>query len=242
MQKNYLSYYFDFVFYSLIIFFITYISAYSNDILHYYSKVNDRNLNIGIELVSVQTNDFFNKLDGSSRTDLINRLEEAKRFVASHKSPSSFVPSVKASCEVFANNERFFSAKTEILYEYYDLFPKAAVEESTINLRLMPDGKIENLKIGDLFEPNTQWQIGLLLKGIEYLKKGGFSFWDNSTIENEIKSGKNPFDYYFYSFVLTKRNSIIIIFQSLSIAPNAAGYPSVEIPLGDIPFLKKSYM
>ena len=69
----------------LIIFFITYISAYSNDILHYYSKVNDRNLNIGIELVSVQTNDFFNKLDGSSRTDLINRLEEAKRLINNYK-------------------------------------------------------------------------------------------------------------------------------------------------------------
>lgn len=198
--------------------------------------------------VNIETNIFqFTNMEQSPQKTEINRLlikplEEAKRFVASHKSPSSFVPSVKASCEVFANNERFFSAKTEILYEYYDLFPKAAVEESTINLRLMPDGKIENLKIGDLFEPNTQWQIGLLLKGIEYLKKGGFSFWDNSTIENEIKSGKNPFDYYFYSFVLTKRNSIIIIFQSLSIAPNAAGYPSVEIPLGDIPFLKKSYM
>ena len=70
---------------TLIIFFITYISAYSNDILHYYSKVNDRNLNIGIELVSVQTNDFFNKLDGNSRTDLINRLEEAKRLINNYK-------------------------------------------------------------------------------------------------------------------------------------------------------------
>ena len=106
----------------------------------------------------------------------------------------------------------------------------------------MPDGKIENLKIDDFFEPNTQWQTQLLLKGIEYLKKSGFSFWDNSTIENEIKSEKKTFDYYFYSFVLTERNSIIIIFHSLSIAPNAVGYPSVEIPLDDIPFLKKSYM
>lgn len=173
---------------------------------------------------------------------LMKPLEDVKRFVLSHESPSHFVPSIKASCKVFANNKRFFSAKTEILYEYYDLFPKAAIEESTINLRLLPDGKIENLKIDDFFEPNTQWQTQLLLKGIEYLKKSGFSFWDNSTIENEIKSEKETFDYYFYSFVLTERNSIIIIFQSLSISPNAVGYPSVEIPLDDIPFLKKSYM
>ncbi len=198
--------------------------------------------------VNVESDIFqFANTEQSSQKAEINRLlmkplEDAKRFVVSHKSPSSFIPSIKANCKVFANNERFFSAKTEILYEYYDLFPKAAIEESTINLRLLPDGKIENLKIGDLFEPNSQWQTQLLLKGIEYLKKSGFSFWDNSTIENEIKSEKNPFDYYFYSFVLTERNSIIIIFQSLSIAPNAAGYPSVEIPLDDIPFLKKSYM
>lgn len=198
--------------------------------------------------VNIESDIFqFANTEQSSQKAEINRLlmkplEDVKRFVLSHESPSHFVPSIKASCKVFANNERFFSAKTEILYEYYDLFPKAAIEESTINLRLLPDGKIENLKIGDLFEPNSQWQTQLLLKGIEYLKKSGFSFWDNSTIENEIKSEKNPFDYYFYSFVLTERNSIIIIFQSLSIAPNAAGYPSVEIPLDDIPFLKKSYM
>lgn len=198
--------------------------------------------------VNVESDIFqFTNTEQSPQKTEINRLlmkplEDVKRFVVSHKSHSSFIPSIKANCKVFANNERFFSAKTEILYEYYDLFPKAAVEESTINLRLLPDGKIENLKIDDFFEPNTQWQTQLLLKGIEYLKKSGFSFWDNSTIENEIKSEKNPFDYYFYSFVLTERNSIIIIFQSLSIAPNAAGYPSVEIPLDDIPFLKKSYM
>lgn len=73
------------IFIIIFITFIAYISAYSNDILHYYSKVNDRNLNIGIENVSVQTNDFFNKLDGNSRTTLINGLEEAKRLINNFK-------------------------------------------------------------------------------------------------------------------------------------------------------------
>lgn len=69
----------------LTIIFITYISAYSNDILHYYSKVNDRNLNIQIDGVLVQTNDFFNKLDDSSKLALINKLEYAKRLIENFK-------------------------------------------------------------------------------------------------------------------------------------------------------------
>ena len=103
--------------------------------------------------VNIESDIFqFANTEQSSQKAEINRLlmkplEDAKRFVLSHESPSHFVPSIKASCKVFANNKRFFSAKTEILYEYYDLFPKAAIEESTINLRLLPDGKIENLKI-----------------------------------------------------------------------------------------------
>ena len=69
----------------LIIFFITYISAYSNDILHYYSKVNDRNLNIKIDAISVQTNNFFNKLDESSKLILMNKFEEVKRLIDNFK-------------------------------------------------------------------------------------------------------------------------------------------------------------
>ena len=73
------------IFIIIFITFIAYISAYSNDILHYYSKVNDRNLNIGVDLVSVQTNVFFNKLDENSRADLIRRLEDAKRLINNYK-------------------------------------------------------------------------------------------------------------------------------------------------------------
>lgn len=87
--------------------FIAYISAYSNDILHYYSKVNDRNLNINTNSFSVQTNDFFYRLDEGSKSALNGRLDEAKRLI---------------------NNFKFFDAITvcnelEILYrDYYELY------------------------------------------------------------------------------------------------------------------------
>lgn len=64
---------------------ITYISAYSNDILHYYSKVNDRNINIEVGSVFVRTNDFINKLDESSKLELNNKLNEAKRLINNFK-------------------------------------------------------------------------------------------------------------------------------------------------------------
>ena len=133
--------------------------------------------------VNIETNIFqFANTEQSPQKTEINRLlmkplEDVKRFVLSHESPSHFVPSIKASCKVFANNKRFFSAKTEILYEYYDLFPKAAIEESAINLRLLPDGKIENLKIEDLsvspfsgklsndFKLNVKGQKKLIITG-----------------------------------------------------------------------------
>lgn len=68
------------------------------------------------------------------------------------------------------------------------------------------------------------------------LKKQKFITWDNSTIEDGIKTKENKFEYYFHSFVITERDSIILIFQSLSIASNVAGYPSVEIPLKELPY------
>ena len=69
----------------LFIIFISYISAYSNDILHYYSKVNDRNINIEIGSVFVKTNDFINKLDDSSKLALSNKLNDAKRLIDNFK-------------------------------------------------------------------------------------------------------------------------------------------------------------
>lgn len=69
----------------LFIILITYISAYSNDILHYYSKVNDRNINIEIGSVFVKTNDFINKLDDSSKLELNNKLNDAKRLIDNFK-------------------------------------------------------------------------------------------------------------------------------------------------------------
>lgn len=69
----------------LFIILITYISAYSNDILHYYSKVNDRNINIEIGSVFVKTNNFINKLDDSSKLELNNKLNDAKRLIDNFK-------------------------------------------------------------------------------------------------------------------------------------------------------------
>ena len=69
----------------LFIILITYISAYSNDILHYYSKVNDRNINIEIGSVFVKTNNFINKLDDSSKLELSNKLNDAKRLIDNFK-------------------------------------------------------------------------------------------------------------------------------------------------------------
>ena len=69
----------------LFIILITYISAYSNDILHYYSKVNDRNINIEIGSVFVKTNDFINRLDDSSKLELSNKLNDAKRLIDNFK-------------------------------------------------------------------------------------------------------------------------------------------------------------
>ncbi len=187
----------------------------------------------------------FDNVEKNSVFEQINNVQmrevnELKTFISSKKAPKDWVSTIKATGKVYRNDGKIFSSWNTILYEYYDMFPKAGISEHTINLAILPNGKVKEIKISDLFEPNKNWQTPLLLKGIELLQKQGFEFWDKTpdSIIKDIKSGKSDFNYYFYSFVITDKNSIIIIFQSLSLAPNSEGYPSVEIPIKDLKFYK----
>lgn len=182
----------------------------------------------------------FKDVSKSSYKEKINKIQmteffDTLKFVKEKKHPNTFTPEVRARSKFYVNNSKLFSAWNEIYYHYYHLFPKAAVSENTINLRISPNGDVIPIKISDLFYSGKDWQTELLLKGIELLKKQKFITWNNSTIEDEIKSKVNEFEYYFYSFVITERDSIVLIFQSLSIAPNVEGYPSIEIPLKELP-------
>ncbi len=171
----------------------------------------------------------------------MQEVNELTTFISTkQKVPADWFSKIKATGKVYQNNSKIFSAWNSIFYEYYDSFPKASISEHTVNLAISPDGKIREIKISDLFENDKNWQMPLLLKGIELLQKQGFEFWDKTPglIIKDIKSGKSDFNYYFYSFVLTDKNSIIIIFQSLALAPNSEGYPSVEISIKDLKFYK----
>ncbi len=187
----------------------------------------------------------FDDVGNSSVFEQINNAQmcevnELVTFISTKKKvPADWVSKIKATGKVYQNSSKIFSAWNSIFYEYYDLFPKAGVSEHTVNLAILPNGNVREIKISELFESGKNWQIPLLLKGIELLKTR-FQFWDKSpnSIIKDIKSGKRDFDYYFYSFVLTDKNSIIVIFQSLALAPNLAGYPSVEIPIKDLQFYK----
>lgn len=166
---------------------------------------------------------------------MMTEFRESISFAKNQKTPEYFKPEIRARSKVYINNSKLFSAWNKVYCSYYNIFPKAYVKDQTVNLQILPNGDVKEIKIEELFDKNSDWQTALLLKGVELLKKQKFEFWDNAKIENEIKNREEKWEFYFYSFVITNRNSIVLIYQSLSLAPNVAGYPSVEIPLSELP-------
>ncbi|ELV06204.1 hypothetical protein, partial [Brachyspira hampsonii] len=63
----------------LFIIFTIYISAYSRDILQYHTVMSDRNANITLESITVNTNK--NTLDANTQYTLNKELEKARKFV-----------------------------------------------------------------------------------------------------------------------------------------------------------------
>ncbi|WP_295157932.1 tetratricopeptide repeat protein [uncultured Brachyspira sp.] len=63
----------------LFVIFFVYISAYSRDILQYHTPMNDRNINITLESISVNTNKI--TIDANSQYNLNKELDKVRKFI-----------------------------------------------------------------------------------------------------------------------------------------------------------------
>ena len=178
----------------IIIIFITYISAYSNDILHYYSEVNDRNLNIGIESVSIQTNDFFYRLDGNSRTELIGRLEEAKRLINNYK----FFEAITLCNELEASYEGYYMLYYLRGFAYYktgDIYYSMLDFKKLLSMYFTEREIFE--VVGNFFDDINDYEYALRTYILAYKIYNDY-YWiflagKTSLKYNDIKSANNYF-------------------------------------------------
>ncbi len=156
-----------------------------------------------------------------------------------------FTGEIKGTSEVYLNKDNIFSAKNEI---YYHRGHGAFVSEEGINYKILKSDEIEKIEIEDLFVAGENWLDALLLEAINTIKETGEEkyLWDSDakvaiagilSYEKEDRTMSKQ-EYYISSFAL-KEDSLILIMQSLSIMPNSAGYPIIEIPFKRIKHLKE---
>ena len=115
------------------------------------------------------------------------------------------------------------------------------IYETGLNFRILPDASVKLMRLSDLFDNSKDWLTPLLIRAVRGLKReyGAEAFWDGSAseIEAEISTGPDK-PKYIHSFVYTGRDTLILIFNELSLMPNAQGMPIVEISTEDLPHYK----
>ncbi len=146
---------------------------------------------------------------------------------------------LRANSQVLVNEPNFLSVINKI---YVHNGEGASINKYGQNFKILPSGKVKEIKLSDLFETDKNWLDALLITAIEHIGKkyGESALWTNSIkkAQNEaLKSGEMK-SKYINSFALTKNDTIILIFESLSLMPNAYGMPTIEIPTKELKFYK----
>lgn len=144
---------------------------------------------------------------------------------------------LRATSELYMCTSMLVSVKNKIYY--YNNGAHGEICESGLNFKILPNGEVKRLQLSDLFDNSEDWLTPLLLESIKALKKeyGADSFWEKDSIESAIATSPDK-PKYIHSFVYTGRGTLILIFNALSLMPNAAGMPTVEISTKGLPFYK----
>ncbi|MFI3291716.1 MAG: hypothetical protein R3Y46_07555 [Opitutales bacterium] len=147
---------------------------------------------------------------------------------------------IRGRSYVYINKANLFSARNEI---YCERGMGAFVRQEGINYKILENGEIEKIEIEDLFIAGENCLDPLLIEAVNTLNED--KLWDSdakAAIEEILNFKREEGEmtkqeYYIYSFAL-KEDSLVLIIQSMSLMPNAGGYPIVEIPFKKIKHLK----
>ncbi len=179
-----------------------------------------------------------NKLLLSEFEDYEKWVLESFRETAKQEKPF-YRGELRAMSEVYINEANFLSVKNRIYA--FNNGAHGVIKEQGRNFKILPNGNVVEIKLADLFQADKPWLEELLKTSIMHLAKkyGEDSFWDSDAqkvIDEALKSDKKK--NYINSFVLTKNDTIILIFEPLSLMPNIHGMPIIEIPTKEIKFYK----
>jgi len=143
-----------------------------------------------------------------------------------------------AGSEVHINTTHFLSIKNK--YYCYNHGAHGSICESGMNFSISPNGEVKQLKLSDIFDSTKDYLTPLLMLSIQKLKAkyGENAFWNGSkNLETEIL-GNPEKEKYFNSFLISDKDTLILIFEALSIMPNVHGMPTIEIPIKELNFYK----
>lgn len=150
---------------------------------------------------------------------------------------SSYRGELRAESDVYISTPSYFSVKNKIYY--YNNGAHGEIYEKGYNFKISADGSVNIVQLSELFEKDKDWLTPVLLKSVKKLaeKYGTNAFWKSDNIESEIATNPDKAEY-IHSFVYTQRDTLILIFNPLSLMPNVSGMPTIEISVKDLPFFK----
>lgn len=151
----------------------------------------------------------------------------------------SYRGELRATSELYMCTPAIVSVKNKMYY--YNNGAHGEICETGLNFRIFPDGEVKLINLSDLFDNTQDWLTPLLIRAVRGLKReyGAEAFWDGSAAEIEAEISTSPDKpKYIHSFVYTGRGTLILIFNELSLMPNAQGMPTIEIPVADLPYYK----
>ena len=151
----------------------------------------------------------------------------------------SYRGELRGTSELYMCTPEVVSVKNKMYY--YNNGAHGEIYETGLNFRILPDGSVKLMRLSDLFDNSKDWLTPLLIRAVRGLKReyGAEAFWDGSASEIEAEISTSPDKpKYIHSFVYTGRDTLILIFNELSLMPNAQGMPIVEISTEDLPYYK----
>ena len=182
--------------------------------------------------------DKINKIIFAQYQDYENFILTRFREYTSTSDAPNYRGELRAISQVYINTPTFLSLKNR--YYCYNHGAHGNISESGMNFKILPNGEIKQLKLSDIFDSSKDYLTPLLKLSIKKLKAKykEEAFWNNGkNIEEEIL-GNPEKEKYFNSFLISDKDTLILIFEALSIMPNVHGMPTIEIPIKELNYYK----
>lgn len=179
-----------------------------------------------------------NKIIFAEFADYENFILTRFREYTSTSDAPNYRGELRAISQVYINTPTFLSLKNR--YYCYNHGAHGNIRESGMNFKILPNGEIKQLKLSDIFDSSKDYLTPLLKLSIKKLKAKykEEAFWNNGkNIEEEIL-GNPEKEKYFNSFLISDKDTLILIFEALSIMPNVHGMPTIEIPIKELNYYK----